>query len=276
MLASRSSKNAGTVIDLIRSGAAREARDSDGRTALQLAVRAGSVLEAYSLLALGADSESRDIKGDSALHWLFRNPFSPENTDMVRLLLYFGASLRSFDGSGDSCMHILAAGNFNTNSRTVRISKALLSAICLYENDSVSRLKNRHGELPYKLAIRSNNFPVLNFLIDLEAFHRFHYSLPIVLNAVTVPAGFYGLAAFGWLGGSLAFFISSAIAAKFSQSTIELHGSRATFGRVWGIVVSTHSTDSVISRSCRSALNSCSSTCILNEETRFRCFSLES
>lgn len=238
MLAARSSLNAGILIDLLRGGASRDIRNKDGLTALQIAVQSGAVLSAFCLLANGADPEERDSVGETLIHWLFRNPQSPENVEMVRLLLKFGGSLRTYDAHGDTCMHILAAGNFNTASRTVRISKALFAAICLHENDSIGKMRNRQGLLPYKLAVASSNFPVLNFLIDLEAFHRFPYSLPIILNSITVPVGFLGLHFSGWIGGFVAFLLVSAVAAKFSQATIEIHGSRASFGRVWGLVVS--------------------------------------
>ena len=237
MLAAQSSRNTGILIDLLRSGASQDIRNAEGLTALHVAVQSGAVLSAFALLAHDADPEMRDSAGDTLLHWLFRNPRSPENIDMIRLLLHFGGSLRALDSNGDTCIHILAGGNFNTTSKTVRISKALFSAICLYEDDSIGKLRNRQGLLPYKLAIQSNNFPVLNFLIDLEAFYRFPYSLPIILNAITVPAGFWGLHLYGWVGGFTSFLATSAVAAKFSQTTIEIHGSRATFGRVWGVVV---------------------------------------
>ncbi|CAI5994310.1 unnamed protein product [Closterium sp. NIES-64] len=92
------------VSHLLASGAAVDALDADGTTALQHAVAGGRLAMAKLLLRHGASLEIRDQHGATLLHHAVRTG----NVEMARLLLQKGADVNAADQWGWTPMHVAA------------------------------------------------------------------------------------------------------------------------------------------------------------------------
>ncbi len=94
------------VHDLIAAGAALEARDKDGKTALMLAAEYNRTSIVRALLTAGADKEATDNEGKTALMLAAQRG----ETCSMQALLDAGANLEARDGDGKTAL-IHAAAN---------------------------------------------------------------------------------------------------------------------------------------------------------------------
>ena len=94
------------VHDLIAAGAALEARDKDGKTALMLAAEYNRTSIVRALLTAGADKEATDNEGNTALMLAAQRG----ETCSMQALLDAGANLEARDGDGKTAL-IHAAAN---------------------------------------------------------------------------------------------------------------------------------------------------------------------
>ena len=93
---------AARLLSLLERGAAVDAKDSLGRTALMLACEGGHAETAGLLLDRGADIEAKNVYGDTALMLA-----GGENVmETTRLLLDRGADALAADGQGRTAMEI--------------------------------------------------------------------------------------------------------------------------------------------------------------------------
>jgi palmitoyltransferase ZDHHC13/17 len=79
-----------------------------GYDSLFLAVISGHVHIAFLLLHSGADPNTRDLQGNSPLHYLLQQPNPSTSIDMIRLLLRFGGDCTAENDAGETPLHILA------------------------------------------------------------------------------------------------------------------------------------------------------------------------
>lgn len=116
-----------------------------GYDALYLAVQAGNINVVYMLLNSGADPNTRDLHGDTPLHWQLKNDLSNANKwDMIRLLCKFHADVTFKGKDGNNALHILCnmGSNFDFHGAFYIYcsgGKPLLSA------------ENNDGETPYQV-----------------------------------------------------------------------------------------------------------------------------
>ncbi|VDM95657.1 unnamed protein product, partial [Thelazia callipaeda] len=108
-------------------GAALEAITLDNRTALHFAARYGQLAVAQRLLALGANPNARDDKGQTPLHLAAENDYP----DVVKLFLKMRqnnrAVLTAIDLNGFTCAHIAAMkGSLAVVKELMMIDKAMV------------------------------------------------------------------------------------------------------------------------------------------------------
>ncbi|CAJ0941647.1 unnamed protein product, partial [Mesorhabditis belari] len=108
-------------------GAALEAITLDNQTALHFAARHGQLAVAQTLLALGANPNARDDKGQTPLHLAAENDYP----DVVKLFLKMKqnnrAVLTAIDHNGFTCAHIAAMkGSLAVVRELMMIDKAMV------------------------------------------------------------------------------------------------------------------------------------------------------
>ncbi|CAJ0580832.1 unnamed protein product, partial [Mesorhabditis spiculigera] len=108
-------------------GAAQEAITLDNQTALHFAARHGQLAVAQTLLALGANPNARDDKGQTPLHLAAENDYP----DVVKLFLKMKqnnrAVLTAIDHNGFTCAHIAAMkGSLAVVRELMMIDKAMV------------------------------------------------------------------------------------------------------------------------------------------------------
>lgn len=108
-------------------GASLEAITLDNQTALHFAAKYGQLVVAQTLLALGANPNAKDDKGQTPLHLAAENDFP----DVVKLFLKMKqnnhAVLTAVDNSGFTCAHIAAMkGSLAVVKELMMIDKAMV------------------------------------------------------------------------------------------------------------------------------------------------------
>ena len=111
MLAVQKNSNLKTISMLINSGAQVEARDAEGFSSLMFAAKFNSDLEVIALLLkAGADFEAKNWMGNTSLMLAAQSNSNPEVTSV---LLKAGAQLEARDVNGLTPLMFAAAGNGN-------------------------------------------------------------------------------------------------------------------------------------------------------------------
>jgi ankyrin repeat protein len=120
---------------------------------LRIAAGNGRMTDIAQLLNMGADINSRDQSGRTAL----LEAVAGGRLEAARFLLQKGAHTGMFDNDGDNAL-LLAVEKKNTD-----LVKALLAAGA--DIDAA----NKHGLTPLMLAVKNNDTPLVKFLIDNKA-----------------------------------------------------------------------------------------------------------
>lgn len=123
---------------LLQNGAAINARDNTGRTALMIAVQANAVNTVTFLLDNGARLDAADPKGESPLVYAIRR----KNPAMIKLLLEKNARILQQNDAGNTPLHIAAT----VPGMTPQIIQLLL------DNGALKTSKNNKRQTPFMVA----------------------------------------------------------------------------------------------------------------------------
>ncbi|KAK6105831.1 Ankyrin repeats (3 copies) family protein [Brugia pahangi] len=193
-------------------GALLEAITLDNQTALHFAARYGQLAVAQTLLALGANPNARDDKGQTPLHLAAENDYP----DVVKLFLKMRqnnrAVLTAIDLNGFTCAHIAAVkGSYAVVKELMMIDKAMviqaktktMEATALHmaaagghsrivkillEHGANAEDENAHGMTALHLGAKNGFVPILN-VFDESLWKK--CSKKTGLNALHIAA-FYG------------------------------------------------------------------------------------
>nr|CRZ23734.1 BMA-TRP-4 [Brugia malayi] len=193
-------------------GALLEAITLDNQTALHFAARYGQLTVAQTLLALGANPNARDDKGQTPLHLAAENDYP----DVVKLFLKMRqnnrAVLTAIDLNGFTCAHIAAVkGSYAVVKELMMIDKAMviqaktktMEATALHmaaagghsrivkillEHGANAEDENAHGMTALHLGAKNGFVPILN-VFDESLWKK--CSKKTGLNALHIAA-FYG------------------------------------------------------------------------------------
>lgn len=213
------------VLDLIKRGADMNHLSNIGMDALQIACRCGNTNIAYLLLIHNANVDTPDQYGDTALHWLLKNPDVENQLDLVRLLLRFGADLSKEDSQGNNAMLILC------HSKKY-ISKRLLTLICKYGGLAMLRtVSSKTGFSPQQIVYSNGNYQMMQFMLDLYLFYTLPAWLMISVHAVGVLLIYLSFSYFKWMGGIISSIIILLVLSRATIINIELYSSRAIHGK---------------------------------------------
>ncbi|KAK5981003.1 putative Ion channel nompc, partial [Trichostrongylus colubriformis] len=183
-------------------GASLEAITLDNQTALHFAARYGQLVVSQTLLALGANPNARDDKGQTPLHLAAENDYP----DVVKLFLKMKQNnrgvLTAIDHNGFTCAHIAAMkGSLAVVKELMMIDKAMATTLhmaaagghanivkILLENGANAEDENAHGMTALHLGAKNGFVPIL------EAFDKTLWrrcSKKTGLNAMHIAA-YYG------------------------------------------------------------------------------------
>lgn len=144
----------GAVRKLLGNGADADAgRPSDNLTPLMLACQQGRCQIARLLVTYGADVDSRDWSGTTALPWAARNGY----LDIVYLLLSNGADICSSGCNGMTALHYAASNNHSS-----------LVDLLLTRGADVNAVDEK-GSSPLILASRANLVDTIRLLLSRGA-----------------------------------------------------------------------------------------------------------
>ncbi|KAI9856806.1 MAG: hypothetical protein M1813_008743 [Trichoglossum hirsutum] len=135
---------------LLENGAEMETRDGDGRTALHLAARGGHDAVVRLLVGGGANLAARDGLGWTALH----EAAASGHETVVRLLAEKGADVRAVERGGRTALHEAAEGGHEVAARL------------LVENGADVAAKNRLGRTALHEAAKSGHQAVVRLLVE--------------------------------------------------------------------------------------------------------------
>jgi ankyrin repeat protein len=113
-----------------------------GLDALFIAVHAGNMHAVYLLLLNGSNPNTVSNDDNTPLLWLLKNPHVMHNSDMIRILLSFGADAGVADANGDNPLHHCTLAGRNANPRIM---------FALAEKGADINGKNKQDMSPYKV-----------------------------------------------------------------------------------------------------------------------------
>lgn len=233
---------------LITHGADIQIANSEGRDAVHLACTTGGsemIQLLYILLHWGADPNTTDSAGDSALHVLTKSlptltassilPSAAEvdaaadaaaaTRSAVRLLIKFGANPCMVDSHKDTAVHVMA-----------KLSgyEDLAVAFDLYQQPGAEKVRlaeNADGHTPYKLATRCNNDHSRQLLLDALFFNVTPYWCPAWVVVSVILGSFWLWSGYGPFSGLSIGAVASMISFRWLvQWEVVRHRSRAFVG----------------------------------------------
>ena len=218
------------VLDLIKRGADMNHLSNIGMDAVQIACRSGNVNIVYLLLIHNANMDSPDHHGDTALHWLLKNPELENQLDLIRLLLRFGADLYKEDSQGNNAILILCQSKRY-------ISKRLLSIVCKYGGKRlIKSVSSKTGQSPQQTAYSTGNYQMIQFMFDLYIYYTLPSWLIISVHASSICLIFWGFLHYQWIGGFVFMMGITIIVSRLDILNIELSSSRTIHGKVYGLI----------------------------------------
>jgi hypothetical protein len=207
-------------------------KSAQGLDALHLCCKLGDINAVYLLLNWGANPNSTDETGNSPLFSLLIGELTPLKSEMIRLLVRFGADvLIENQENKDTIFHILA--------RKQHVDLSLFLDLYQFGKNQIPFMRNNQSLTPYTQSIHSENRKVGGFLFDIQLFFYFPYWMPSVLMAITVILGIYFIDSFGYFYGCLdaALLLALFYWAGFQQR-IPDHRGRLFVGFYYGIGIS--------------------------------------
>lgn len=143
---------------LIESGANLELKDSVGQTALANSVSCSVVDTEMTelLLAHGASTESRDVKGKTPIFYTLMAK-CPEAVNLFRLLVAQGANILEKDADGDTVLHI-----------SIRKEEHVMMRLILNTGSAV-HVRDSSGRTPLHIATSIGDIKAVTALLDSGA-----------------------------------------------------------------------------------------------------------
>lgn len=219
------------MVDLLIShGADMSLLSTKGIDCLHLCCRLYKLNMAFLLLSRGANPNAIDGTGDSPLLHLIKG--SPDS-DMIRLLLRFGASVQQEDVEHNNALHILASYGRKFDITHLGLLWMLHEA----DGEAPVKVKGKEGLTPWQLAKKHRNPRMLRFMVDLWQYTNFPKSTPIWVVILTIQLLFFLVHEYKLLYGLLIWGFLTICFEKAFQPSISHKMSRIHFGINWGLII---------------------------------------
>ncbi|KAJ1466789.1 ankyrin repeat-containing domain protein [Baffinella frigidus] len=155
MCAAEQDENTAVIYMLLQAGAAVNAVNADGETALHVACAASRADECFLLICNGADIFARDNEGNTPLHVACREDGVME---IALIMVHLGGDIYAVNNEGESAMHIsvFASGGFATllGPASTGAIEALMGL-----DPTLANVFNNDGDMPIHLYAREGWTP---------------------------------------------------------------------------------------------------------------------